>query len=239
MSVADKLTIIAENESKVYEAGQKAEYDRFWDCFQDNGNRKNYRCAFDYDCWNDETFKPKYDISLNATKTEYYNTQTFEYSYITDLNKILNDCGVRIISSGAEWLNGTFRYATITNMDLDVSSCVSMPMPFYAMDKLKTLSLRNLRSDCIFDRTITFCYALENLSITGTIGTGSGGNSSINLQYSNKLTKESLLNIIDCLEDKSTDTSGTAWTVIIGNTNRAKLTKEEIYNATLKGWNLE
>lgn len=176
-------------------AGQKAEYDKFWDVYQENGERKNYQNAFWGGGWNDETFKPKYDILLNATSKEYHNTQTFERSGITDIS------GVRFISSGAEWFNGTFRYAKITNLDLDVSSCVSMLMAFYAMEDLKSLSLHNLRADCIFDRTITFCYALENLSITGTIGTGSGGNSSINLQHSTKLTKESLMNIIECLKD--------------------------------------
>ena len=192
---------LSEKINEVYEAGQKAEHDKFWDVYQENGERKNYQNAFWGEGWNDETFKPKYDISLNATSKEYHNTQTFEYSKITDINKILNDCGVRIISSGVERLNGTFRYATITNLDLDVSSCVSMLMAFYAMDYLKSLSLRNLRADCAFNRVITFCYALENLSITGTIGTGSGGDSSINLRYSTKLTKESLMNIIGCLKD--------------------------------------
>ena len=37
MSIAEKLTAIAENVPKVYEAGQKSEYDRFWDAYQNNG----------------------------------------------------------------------------------------------------------------------------------------------------------------------------------------------------------
>lgn len=223
--------------NEVYEAGQKAEHDKFWDVYQENGERKNYQNAFWGEGWNDETFKPKYDISLNATSKEYHNTQTFEYSKITDINKILNDCGVRIISSGVERLNGTFRYATITNLDLDVSSCVSMLMVFYGMNYLKSLSLRNLRADCAFDRVITFCSALENLSITGTIGTGTGGNSSINLQYS-PLTKESLLNVIGCLKDFRETTTTETHSIILGTTNLKKLTNEEKAIATQKGWTL-
>ena len=34
MSIADKLTTIAENEQKVYDAGAKSEHDKFWDSYQ-------------------------------------------------------------------------------------------------------------------------------------------------------------------------------------------------------------
>lgn len=61
MSTANKLTTIAENVQKVYEAGKKAEYDAFWDTFQQNGNRKNYQNAFG-SCFTPEIFKPKYAI---------------------------------------------------------------------------------------------------------------------------------------------------------------------------------
>lgn len=60
MSIADKLTQIAENEQKVFDAGKKAEYDRFWDALQENGNRINYEYAFGGRGWTAETFKPKY-----------------------------------------------------------------------------------------------------------------------------------------------------------------------------------
>ena len=39
MSIAEKLITIAENEERVYESGKKAAYDRFWDVYQQNGNR--------------------------------------------------------------------------------------------------------------------------------------------------------------------------------------------------------
>lgn len=61
MSVAEKLTAIAENVPKVYEAGKKAEYDAFWDTFQQNGERKAYQFAFG-SCFTPELFKPKYAI---------------------------------------------------------------------------------------------------------------------------------------------------------------------------------
>lgn len=79
MSIADKLIAIAENVQKVYDAGkaaggsgggydegyaagQQAEYDRFWDAYQQNGNRTMYYQRFQHDGWRDETLCPKYPI---------------------------------------------------------------------------------------------------------------------------------------------------------------------------------
>ena len=42
MSIADKLTTIAENEQRVYDAGKQAQYDEFWDDFQKNGTEYMY-----------------------------------------------------------------------------------------------------------------------------------------------------------------------------------------------------
>lgn len=45
-----------------YEAGKQAEYDRFWDAYQENGKRNQYVCAFSYCGWDDTTYNPKYPI---------------------------------------------------------------------------------------------------------------------------------------------------------------------------------
>lgn len=42
--------------------GMQTEYDRFWDASQDNGRRTNYNYGFAGDGWDDEAFKPKYDL---------------------------------------------------------------------------------------------------------------------------------------------------------------------------------
>ena len=38
MSIEEKIETIAKNVPEVYEAGKQAEYDRFWDEYQENGN---------------------------------------------------------------------------------------------------------------------------------------------------------------------------------------------------------
>lgn len=60
------------------EAGQQSEYDRFWDSFQENGTRTNYRGAFGGGSWKATTFNPKYIIT---PKSAPYAFMYFNYSY--------------------------------------------------------------------------------------------------------------------------------------------------------------
>lgn len=80
MSIAEKLQTIAENEQRVYDAGKKAEYDAFWDAYQQNGTRIYYPYAFAYS-WNDAIYKPKYDITTTQNVGLQY---LFAYSTVTD-----------------------------------------------------------------------------------------------------------------------------------------------------------
>lgn len=95
MSIAEKLQTIAENEQKVYEAGQMAEYNRFWDDFQQNGNKTNYRYAFFQ--WSDANYNPKYPIKLNSQATDvfYYGKMTdtkVDISATTSLVRCFSQC---------------------------------------------------------------------------------------------------------------------------------------------------
>lgn len=78
MTFADKLMQIAENMPKVYEAGQKKEYDRFWDAFQKNGGTVNGTYMLAGHGWTDKIYAPKYPIKLSA------GTGLFAFSDITD-----------------------------------------------------------------------------------------------------------------------------------------------------------
>ena len=76
MSIAEKLQIIAENEQKVYDAGAQSEYDRFWDSFQQKGDRRNYPSGFAGSCWTDTTYNPKYDIIITNMAMSAFNSNS-------------------------------------------------------------------------------------------------------------------------------------------------------------------
>ena len=50
----------------VYEAGQKSEYDAFWDVYQTNGTANNYAYVFAGRGWNSKTYHPKYPLDTGV-----------------------------------------------------------------------------------------------------------------------------------------------------------------------------
>lgn len=60
MSIADKLTTIADNQQRVFDAGKTKEWSDFWDLHQSYGKPRSYSNRF-YS-WNAEQYKPKYPI---------------------------------------------------------------------------------------------------------------------------------------------------------------------------------
>lgn len=177
MNIADKLQTIAENEYKVYEAGQKSVQDEFWDAYQDNGNRRNYMYAFYSEGWTDALLKPKYDIILGGnTKSAYYAQYMFAYSKITEIPFTLDtrECrhSMQYLRFGAQ-LNGTFQ---------DCSN-------------LKNIHKLIVAEDAAFENTFYNCSSLEHIGIEGVIG------NVMDLSYSPKLTHASLSNVIDKLKD--------------------------------------
>ncbi len=73
MTTAEMLTKVAENRPKLYEAGKQAEYDRFWDIYQNGGEPSDYTYKFASETWTDETYNPKYEIiTLEEDTSAYY-----------------------------------------------------------------------------------------------------------------------------------------------------------------------
>lgn len=80
-SICPTMTLFADNDATItfgYHKswGMQTEYDRFWDAYQQNGNKTNYDQAFAYTHWTDETYNPKYDIvcnGSNSTRQAFYN----------------------------------------------------------------------------------------------------------------------------------------------------------------------
>lgn len=230
MTISEKLQTIAKNTQKVYEAGKKAEYDRFWDAFQENGSRNWYAYAFRYKWWNDETFKPKYDIAPTENNGAIY---MFDTCRITNFKQILEQCGVKLNLRGQTSTTCVFYGAKfITELPiLDVSNSNSIFSMFYNCLQLRSIDKLILTANCTnLNSAFYMCESLENITIEGVIVRN------IDLSYSPLLTRESLLSIINRLNDLSGTT--TTYTCTLGSINLAKLTDAEIAIATEKGWNL-
>lgn len=256
MNVADKLKHVAENMQKVYDAGKAAggytdgydagrkfEHDRFWDTFQQYGQRTNYAwdntagCGhLDFLYWSMDNFYPKYDI--RPTKMQgmfYYWTKTY-HPHVTDwdLAKRLTDCGVVLDTSALTDITDILAHNAFTHlpfMDFTNATVCGSTGPFEYDDQLVTIDGIRMAETTPINRYFVRCSSLVNCPFEGTIG-----QNGLNVSWSTNLSHDSLMSIINCLKDYSG--TGTTKTVTLGATNLEKLTTDEKKIATQKGWTL-
>lgn len=225
MSIAEKLTAIAENEQKVFDAGKKDYYDVIWDCIQNGGNIVlEMTGLFCGSFWNDDTFRPKYDIVL-PTSSQYL----FKGCRITDLKGLLEKCGKTFNSSNATNFYQMFSGSTITRIPtVDARKASVLSYTFNNCAALKSVDKLIVSASTTYEGVFHNCSELEDIIFDGTIG------QNFMMYNCDKLTHDSLMSILNALEAK---TEGT-WTVTLGTTNLAKLTDAEKAIATQKGWTL-
>ena len=276
MSIAQKLTTIAENQQKVYEAGvavgraegdggsfeegynegfaegfdsgwmdgvtqglndgydsgleegKQAEYDAFWNVYQENGNRADYRGAFSGNGWTDEMFKPKYNMRPSTING------MFTQSAITDLQAALDRAGVTLDFTGitSNRIVQGFNDSKITRIGVvNVSHLTTINYLFFYASYLHTVDKLILAADGSTQTPSTAfqgCGRLENIIIEGTIGT------SISFP-SCPLTTESVQSIIDHLKDL---TGQATQNLTLHNTVGSKLTDAQKAAITAKNWTL-
>jgi hypothetical protein len=199
MDIAEKVLRQKKDFDDVYEAGKKAEYDAFWDGVQYYGNRSNYSQAFAY-AWNDESFKPKYDIKCAGAYATY---QIFYNTKIVDLVGCLKKANVKFDTTEATVIQGIFDRAgiLINTPPIDAINCTSMQLTYSSAQNVKNIEIANIQENCTFDRVFNNMYELRDVVLINcTIG-----KNGISFQWSTKLTADSLKSIIQAL---STTTTG-------------------------------
>ena len=197
--------------------GKQAEYDRFWDAVQDNGNRTNYSGAFYGDSWTNETFKPKYDIKIVGSTNA--NSMFREAKIVGSLKDIMNSLGITIDTSQCTAFSYTFYgNSGITEIPtIDMSKSIAAASVFANNKALETIGLI-VGEKLVFNNIVSNCTSLENITITGVIA-----QSGFDVRSSTKLTKASIESIINAL---STTTSGLSITLSQTAVNNAFETTE-------------
>lgn len=164
--------------------GRREEYDAFWDAFQLKGTRTLYSNAF-AEAWDDDAFNPKYEIAPTNANT------MFQSSEITDLrNK-------KVTFANATQANSLFQWANIVHSGVvDLRNVSKVVGVFYYATKLKSIDLLAFKDGATIDASVfNNCTSLTDVSVDGVIGT------SLNLQWSSKLSVESLKNILAALKN--------------------------------------
>ena len=212
MTIAEKITRAKSDYDAVYEAGKKAEYDAFWDAFQQNGTRTNYDEGFAGIGWTSETFKPKYDI---IPKEAYMSFR--DNSAEIDLVDFCTKNGITIDFSKitkAQYIFYNASFARLGLLDFTSLTDASLTAGAFSYCKAKTVDLLKLSATKgAYNTTFSNWSYLENITIDGSINCGGA-----NFSSSTKLTKASITSIINAL---SSTTSGLAITFSKTAVNKA------------------
>ena len=251
MSIDEKVSQLNEKIPQVYEAGHNSGEEEMlramWEEIQEGGTRTDYSNLITKRYWSPKTFKPIYDITQSDNWYDFGRDWGKGYiDYIKEHGRISikdleEEQGISfIIGRGGNQhvrlcISPLFSEYNI----VDISQSISLLYAFYGGYDSGGLYPERIEhlicSETTPFVTSTFQYArsYEHIGFEGEIG-----QNGLDLQWSTKLDRESLLALINCLVNKKSDTSGTQWVVTLGAENLAKLTDTEKASATEKGWTL-
>ena len=192
-----KIHIDPTTEEKLQAARQEGkleEWGEFWDTFQQNGTRTLYENAFNGKGWDDNNFKPKYDIICSG---DYGCSGTFRQSLITDLKGILEKQKVEFDTRAATKFTNTFAPSTITRIPtLHLDSCTTISNAFSG-GTITELEIHNLQENCTFTNPFNGASKLSSLILENcTIG-----QNNFNLKSCSKLSKASITSVINALSE--------------------------------------
>jgi hypothetical protein len=180
--------------------GMQAEYDRFWDVYQQNGNRTDYQGAF-YGCgWNNETFKPKYDIKPSGRCGSLF----YDSDIKGDLVQILENLGISLDLSEVTRFSYGFYYNTLLTRIGAVNlskTDTSTSYVFADCIALETIDKITVSENTIFSNWFYNCNALKEIRFEGVIG------KSLDIHWSTKLSMMSLASIVGALSKTVTGQS--------------------------------
>ena len=212
------------------EEGKQAEYDRFWDDFQQNGNRTDYNGVFYGYGWTAKTFKPKYNIY----GTRFSSAFSFATALKGSLKEMLDACGVVLDTSQATNVGSMFYYATnfteIPHIDLSsVTSTVSSL--FHTCHRLVRIEKVTYteNSACYHNNAYNNCTALTDIEFDGVIA------GDMNFEWSPLLSEATLQSLISHLKDL---TGATKKILKFHADIEAKLTAEQKATISALNWTL-
>ena len=206
----------------IFEAGKKAQYDAFWDAYQENGNRTEYGMLFAGPGWTPEIFKPKYTIRPGSVGNHY---MMFARTGIEVLDERVLDT-----SQVTGFQMSLYNSPKLRSVTIDIRSLKAFADVFNYDGALETVVLKNVPETCNFTDGFISCNKLANFTLTGTIG-----GTALDLRWSGLLTDDSVQCIIDHLKDRT----GTATATLTFHKDvGARLTAEQKATITAKNWTL-
>lgn len=228
-AIAEGLIALGEKMKYLFEAGKKAERERFW---KDFFNKQHYFALFAGVGWDEKTFNPIWPSEPIRVQGLTGATGTFFYFNRTGANQIdLTEACKHIDFSQARKLEKTFESANAKNITCDFSSAEMLKETFTCGNggSMDNISIK------VTEKCTSFTQAFYNLNMATTIRfiEGSVIAAAISFAESRLLSTESVDSIIRALQDR---TGLTALKVTFHTTVVANLTEEQITLIGAKNW---
>lgn len=194
MSIAEKLTTIAENEQKVFAAGKQEALSAVWDSIQQNGQRTNYIYAFRYQAFTTETFKPTYDICPTNAREMFLGNS----GIIEEISE--KALGVKFDTSQCADMRNMFcsakvkKVGTLSTLGTTIGAAYDLQQMFAyntTIAEIEKLILKEDGSQSFLD-TFLWCSNLKEIRFGGVIG------QNVSFAYC-PLSRKSIIDIVDHL----------------------------------------
>jgi hypothetical protein len=217
MTITEQITRAKADYDEVYQAGKKAEYDAFWDSYQQNGERTDYRYAFCGIGWTENNLRPKHPIKvvgdagnmftrcgMRRKKAIDLSHLQLDLSEVTSFESGLHDACITnvtlVFSEKIIKLNSVFNQGFGGN----IGTGATVKLMFYVPNPA-----------CSWTSGFAYAYLLTELILLDGTKIGVNG---FNVQWSNNLSHDSIVSIINAL---STTTSGLTVTLSKTAVNKA------------------
>lgn len=189
MSIAEKLTILAENEEKVFEAG----YEKFLRDLTNNGVKGTAYYMFTETVFDDVELDAKYFENIYGAHHMFY-----------DYRGARLPKGIEIPLATDLGINGFGAASKIEEIyDMKAPIQLRYNQTFTTCGKLKRILMPlKFSEETTISNPFVNCFELVDLTIEGVIG-----NSGIDLHWSTKLSKESIESFINALSTTKTGKS--------------------------------
>lgn len=248
MSIAEKLTTIAENTPKVYEAGLGQGEENIktqfwkdilrWDGVSESGQPTNLNNAFSGVYWTKDTFKPPCRIVPNSEPSSargmfaYFNLgETKRDNMVSITYDMLDLSNCKTNTS----VYGMFENATFESIEVDLSGVPQLYNTFSCNNGGKIYKIRTKINATTFSNCFNNASMLEELILEE--GSGIGGNG-FNVQWSTKLNKASFISIYNALSPNTTGLSITVSKTAINNAFGINVDNETTYPVGSEYYNL-
>ena len=192
--------------------GMQTEYDRFWDSYQQNGQRWNYSSCFTGTAWNDETLRPKYDIKPKWDGAAgMFRLLEFNGNLKEHFASLGITCDFSEVLSASQLFYSAQYITEIPDLDMSSLNATGGTYLLYGCTNLKSAQI--IFGEQATDLSSAFygSSSLENLIIGGKIG------ATVDIQWSTKLTKESILSIFNALSATKSGLTLTLSTTAVTN----------------------